>query len=255
MFETKKEIAKSLVSDIFDLLFKGRNKKVKTVGNMDSFSPEDMSKFALVRSLLGEEIAEVEREIKNEVLEDNFNSDSSLKRLMRLARTWKAMKLLTSDEETELPEIFITDPLFLKECYSILFPAKVERELFLTGVKIGKFNVLTKRVKIKEREWKSHVEDLPESSHRELKRIDKLGMPFLGAFHSHPGTLNPGPSKTDLNQFESYEEHGHRALGAIFTKNGLLRFFTQNLDFEILITGSKLEKKRRNLYRLELEEV
>lgn len=249
------EIEKSLVTDLFDLIFDGKNMKVKTVGNMNSIGPEKMSKFALARSLLGRQIQEVEDEIKNSVLEGNFDSDNPLKELMRLARTWKAMKILTSFDENELPEIFITDSLFLIECYQKLFSEKVERELFLTGPNIGRFNVLTKRLHIEQKGRKNKVEDVPKSTLNQFRKLDKLGMSILGAFHSHPDSLRPRPSETDLAQFEKYEDHGLRTLGAIFTQNGLIRFFTKDLEFEILIAGEKIREKKGDLYQLELKEV
>ncbi|MBS3787566.1 Mov34/MPN/PAD-1 family protein [Candidatus Bipolaricaulota bacterium] len=242
MIKMKEDLEKEAVTGLIDLIFDGRGQETKTIGEPDSFSLENMSKKVQVRALLEEEVDQIEEKIQNMVLEKNFDQDKPLEHLMSLARTWKAMKLLTSDEIDELPEVFVMDVLFLKECYRSLFPG--EEEVFLTGVKTGKINVVTRKIEIETKSTENKVEDLPESSYRELRKIDKQGMPFLGIFHSHPQGFSPRPSKRDLEQFEKYEDHGFRALGGIFTRNGSIRFFAQHLDFEVMVTGTGIEKKR-----------
>lgn len=254
MVSPKVEMEKELITDILDLVFEGRGQEIKTIGATGSVSLEDLSQNVLARSLLEKEIREVEGELENKVLEGNLEGDSSLKQLMRLARIWKAMKLLTSDSRDQaLPDLFLVDALFLKECYHSLFPAKVEEEIFLTGIKVGRLSVFTKIVEVETKGSATKVEDLPQSSYRELRKLDRNGMPLLGVFHSHPNVEIPQPSKSDLTQFELYENHGLRALGAIFTKRGFLRFFTKSLEFEILITGSGVSKEKGDLYYLEGE--
>jgi len=251
MIKMKEDLEKVTVSGLIDLIFEGRGKETKTIGEPDSLSLEKMSRKVLARALLEEEVGKVEKKIQNVVLEKNFDQDKPLEHLMSLAKTWKAMKLLTSGEEDKLPEIFIMDVLFLKECYQSLFPGKDEEEVFLTGVKIGKINVLTRKIEIETESSGKKVQDIPESSSRELREIDKQGMPFLGVFHSHPKGFSPRPSNQDLDQFETYEDHGFRALGGIFTKNGSIRFFTNNLVFEVLVAGTGVKKKGRKLYKIE----
>jgi len=73
----------------------------------------------------------------------------------------------------------------------------------------------------------------------------------LVVFHSHPQGFSPKPSSQDLEQFEQYEDHEFRALGGIFTRNGYIRFFRSNLDFEIVIRESGVEKREENLYKIE----
>jgi len=251
MIRVNEDLEKEAVSGLIDLIFDRRGRNTKTIGEPDSFSLENISRKVLARALLEEEVGKVEKKIQNMVLEKNFDQEKPLEQLIRLARTWKAMKLLTSDEEDDMPEIFIMGVPFLKECYRSLFPGEDEEEVFLTGVKTGKLNVLTRKIEIETESSEKKVEDLPESSYRELRKVDKQGMPFLGVFHSHPQGFTPRPSSRDLEQFETYEDHGFRALGGIFTRNGSIRFFTSNLDFEIMIKGSGIEKREENLYKIE----
>lgn len=252
MLNNSEELNEEVITELFDLIFEGRNKKTKTIGEPDSVSLENLSRKVLVRALLKEEVGEVEKELKNKVLEGRFGESNSLNQLMRLARTWKAMKLLSSDNGSErISEVFILDSLFLSECYDTLAPYDKEEEIFLTGVRAGSINVPTKRLEFETSGSGQEVADVPVSSHKTLKEIDDYGMPFLGAFHSHPNSGRPKPSNTDLQQFGKYEDHGYRILGGIFTKSGYIRFFTKDLDFELMITGKRVEKIEGSTYRLE----
>mgnify|MGYP000028730820 CR=1 FL=1 len=251
MIDMKEKLKKEAVSDLIDLIFDGRGRETKSIGGPDSLSHEKMSRKVLARALLEEEVGKIKEKIQNMVLEGNFERDKPLENLISLARTWKAMKLLNSDKKEKLPEVFIMDVLFLKECYQSLFPGEKEEEIFLTGVKVEKINVLTRKIEIETESSEKKVEDQPKSSFRKLREIDRSGMPFLGVFHSHPKRFSPEPSSQDLEQFEKYEDHGFRALGGIFTRNGNIRFFTRNLNFEIMIKGYGIEKKEENLYKIE----
>lgn len=256
MAEINEEMNKEAASDLTDIIFEGRGKTPTNVGEPDSLSLENLSKKVLVRSLLEEEIVKVEEKIRSMAIEGNFEHDGPLEKLISLARMWKAMNLLTSEEE-QMPEVYILDILFLKECYRSLFAKKDEKEeeVFLAGVKTGKLNVLTRKVEIDTESSEKRVEDEPESSYRNLRKIDRNGMPFLGAFHSHPNFCSPEPSDQDLEQFETYEDHGFRTLGGVFTRGGLVKFFTYDLDFEVMITGNGVEKKKGKLYKIEDAEI
>jgi hypothetical protein len=46
------------------------------------------------------------------------------------------------------------------------------------------------------------------------------------------------------------EECGHKTLGLIFSRDGYARAFSHDMDFELSVTGSGMEKLEKNLYRL-----
>jgi len=68
---------------------------------------------------------------------------------------------------------------------------------------------------------------MPRDTHRLLILLETFGHRLVGHAHSHPGT-GPNatrPSGIDENFQRRLENGGHSAIGAIFSRDGWVRFF------------------------------
>lgn len=150
--------------------------------------------------------------------------------------------------------------LFLKECAEYLNSSPNEVLHLVTGLEMGKdFYLMDKVEKIKFQA--NPVGAKAEMSDLSLKLIEMdetYGHLLLGVFHSHPfeGATGTQPSGTDRRLQETLEHSGYEAIQAIFSRDGYLRFFSNQLNFEIEIYGKGVEKiekgdeEHEKIYRL-----
>jgi hypothetical protein len=58
------------------------------------------------------------------------------------------------------------------------------------------------------------------------------------------------PSGIDTEMHTRLEQGGHKAIGAIFTADGSIGFFTVNLQFDVTVLGQGVQRVGENIYRL-----
>lgn len=90
-----------------------------------------------------------------------------------------------------------------------------------------------------------------------LANLDRLGLPLLMHFHSHPGFGRDAnrPSSVDRAFQERLERGGHRAIGGIFSRDGFVRFFADDLDrFVVEICGKNVHKVGDNEFQIQLDD-
>ena len=90
------------------------------------------------------------------------------------------------------------------------------------------------------------------STHRLLIKLEQFGHRLLAHFHSHPGRGSDSthPSGTDRAFQQRLEKGGHVAVAAIFSRDGYVRFFRLDGNFQLEIHGSGIEECEDNVYRL-----
>jgi hypothetical protein len=147
----------------------------------------------------------------------------------------------SQEVEPAVPE-YIIGSWFLSKCASYLTsqPDGYERLHLVTGIKIShKIRTLDHMVKVKlaSESAINAVADQHELQ-KALIEMDEWGHYLHGLFHSHPGTgaLHTQPSQTDLTTHKRYEHGGYPLIGAIFVKDGFVRFFA-NHPFTITTFG------------------
>jgi proteasome lid subunit RPN8/RPN11 len=96
------------------------------------------------------------------------------------------------------------------------------------------------------------VEGEIKSTHALLCRLEHFGHRLLGHFHSHPGrgigaTL---PSSIDRTFQERLERGGYPTVAAVFSRDGFVRFFRLDNNFELQIFGKGAEKVEPNIFHL-----
>lgn len=139
-----------------------------------------------------------------------------------------------------------TGSLFIKECAQYLTSSPEEVIHLVSGIELEKNSFLLDRLEKVEYQAsmvgaKADIKDL----FKKLIELDeKYGHLLLAVFHSHPfkGIAGTCPSGIDRNLQENLEGSNYRAIQAIFSRDGYVRFFSNKLDFEIGVYGKGIEK-------------
>jgi len=90
------------------------------------------------------------------------------------------------------------------------------------------------------------------SSAQALSEIDDYGASFTAHLHSHPfaGEGGTRPSNKDFKFQSSLEGGGYVCIGGIFSRDGYLRFFSHQREFEVQVTGLGVSRAGENLFLL-----
>jgi len=180
---------------------------------------------------------------------DKFHAAyDTLTLLYGLGLVQKAITVVQQPPE-ERPTIFVTGELFLRKSAKIVEFNGSEEGALITGVNMGNVKVLTDFVALNKQATAVSIEALPEMVGQSLQKMEQLGMPLLGVFHSHPGGGPQGPSRTDLDTHEALEKICP-LIGAVFTNDGHVTFYAKDLDFKVQIQGRNIEQLRDNVWKL-----
>jgi JAB domain-containing protein similar to deubiquitination enzymes len=154
---------------------------------------------------------------------------------------------------------YLVSSWFLTDCLSYLIdnPQGHERLHLVTGIKISpNQRTLDRMVKVALK-LASEIGALADQHalQKALIEMDRRGHALYGLFHSHPGTgsLATRPSSTDLATHRRYENGGYPLVGAIFVKDGFVRFFSNNTPFTITIYGEGVTPidQAQHIYQIE----
>jgi hypothetical protein len=173
--------------------------------------------------------------------------------LARATRTVRRVRdLLGGSEE---PPLFLTTASFLLEALGVLSPQAEESMFFVTGARLANVHTLDRIIRFElERSTLTEVVGEHRSAHEALIRLHKEDLMLHAAFHIHPGSgaRSTQPSSTDRGYQASLEEAGYKTVGLIFTRDGYVRAFSSEMDFEIEVTGRRAERLGRDLFRLDV---
>ena len=157
-----------------------------------------------------------------------------------------------TEAETMIPTYLISS-LFLQECGRVLTADEGERFVFISGPEVSGVSVLSHRLEFSYTvRTPGGAEGKIEDTHALLLNLERFGHRLLAHFHSHPGKGVEGtlPSGIDERYQERLEAGGHRAIGAIFGRDGFVRFFSKNVPFQIHIFGEEVEQHDATGFRL-----
>jgi len=148
---------------------------------------------------------------------------------------------------------FTVSSLFLTESFKKLTADRDEQFFFITGSEVEGVLVLDQLAEFQheKRTW-SGVTAETRSTHRLLIKLEQFGHRLLAHFHSHPGfgAGSTNPSDIDEGFQRRLESAGHKAVMAIFSRDGFVRFQRLDQNFEIEIFGEGVERHAPNVYRL-----
>jgi hypothetical protein len=148
---------------------------------------------------------------------------------------------------------FVVSSIFLRECFKPLTADPKEEFVFITGPEVDGVMVLSKLCAFEHlSRTEIGVVGDPKSTHRLLGRLDKFGHRLLAHFHSHPGhgPESVRPSGIDTQYQARLEAIGCNNIGAIFSRDGYIRFFRLQSKFDLTVYGAGVEHVSDTLYRL-----
>lgn len=138
------------------------------------------------------------------------------------------------------------DSLFLIESFKCLIAAPEEAIRLVSGLELENNSfVLDRLLDVKyEANIVGAKADVNDSFKKLIELDEKFGHKLLSIFHSHPfsGITGTCPSGIDRNLQENLEKSGYKTIGGIFSRDGFVRFYSNNLTFEIEVYGKGVQK-------------
>lgn len=197
-----------------------------------------------------EEIAKAEFEERLQAL-DRKGCIDALDRML----SWKAVERILEEKEKPSILLYLVDSIALEEGYDYLFEdPSVESVTYMTGIVSSDRNLCTLNRVVKFKlEWQSATgaKADPDSSFKALRELEKRGHQMLGWYHSHVNGVSAFPSERDKRYQRGFEGGGYSAIGIVADEEGIIRFFSEDLKFEVEVYGAGVEKVRDKVYQLE----
>jgi hypothetical protein len=153
--------------------------------------------------------------------------------------------------------VYIVTSLFLANCQRFLLsnPKGFELLHLVTG---GKVDATTRTLDWMEKVALAshsaiHAEADQHDFQRVLIKLSEWGLSMHGLFHAHPGEGREytRPSGTDLTTHERFERGRYPLVGAIFVKDGWVRFFSHNRPFTIRVSGTGVTQHEEHVFKIE----
>lgn len=185
---------------------------------------------------------------------DRARANTHLEYLFRFARLKVA--LAAQPAPNNGVAIYHVGTLFLRECFLYLTQGAPEFAHYVSGVRDGNSFTLDRMVNFRyARQSAAGVVGDPADTTRALLLIDRFGHRLHGWFHSHPdmGPTSYVPSGTDMQHQARLEEGGYPAIGAVFTRDGHIKFFSHHRPFQVNIYGKGVEQIDETLFRFEAD--
>jgi hypothetical protein len=148
---------------------------------------------------------------------------------------------------------YLVGSLFLHDCYKELVSGPDERMHYVTGLKLGTVLTMDRIISFAlDAATPVFAQGNLASSHQALMRLTRFGHRLHGLFHSHPGRGKEAthPSHIDLDTQERQECGRYPVVGAIFSRDGFVRFFSVRNRFSIVTYGEGIEHVGETVYRL-----
>jgi len=176
---------------------------------------------------------------------------------IRTEMTWKeAVREVEeyADEPVEgKPNTYIAGSWLLEDAYGFLCGKPVESMHYVSGLKLGNYYTLERITEfdLSAQSSCSVKGDLP-SSFKSLMDIEGHGYCLTAWFHSHPGTGKDSVfvSGTDIATQRRLESGKYPVIGAIFSQDGFIRFFSDSLDYDLRVLGKGVKKIDENVYKV-----
>ncbi len=149
-------------------------------------------------------------------------------------------------------KVYSVSSLFLRDSFKLLNKRPVESLHFVTGPEIKGTKVLDRIVDFTlEQQSTVYAKADTEAVREALIYLSRHEFKLWGCFHIHPGNgvRSIHPSGTDMTLDRLLARGGYECIGAIFSRDGFVRFFSSK-DFEINIYGNGVEKINEKIYRI-----
>lgn len=159
---------------------------------------------------------------------------------------------LDSSHKDHKKRRYLISSLYLMDSFALLNKDEVESLHFVTGPEVGETKVMDKIVDLKlEKQSMVYAKADTEAIRETLIYLTDYGYKLWACIHIHPGSGagSTYPSGTDKTLDRLLLKGGYDCIGAIFSRDGFVRFFSSK-EFEVNIYGNGVEKIDEKLYRL-----
>jgi proteasome lid subunit RPN8/RPN11 len=161
-------------------------------------------------------------------------------------------------QKPEPPDIptYVISSWFMTECATYLLSHSDGFELLhlVTGSKIGTAQrTLERMIKVA---LEAHSPVNAQANQQDLQKLliefSGWGHTLHGLFHSHPGYGKDAtqPSGIDLGTQKLYEQGGYPLVSAIFSRDGFVRFFSNN-PINISVFGAGVEQHEEHIFKIQ----
>ena len=206
-----------------------------------------------MRDELDDNIDKLTVEIANACKNYSKNKANFLLKQALLVGKWsRQLSDLLPPKSLKKRQTYVMSSLFLHDCFNFLNTKKVESLHFVTGPQLADMSVLDRIIDFEIEIQNSIFAKGNSSSIRNaLIQLSKYEHKLQGCFHIHPGRgiFSTEPSPIDLRLQDTFDRGGYKAIGAIFSRDGIIRFYS-SLDFEIQVYGKGVERIYGRFYRL-----
>jgi hypothetical protein len=150
--------------------------------------------------------------------------------------------------------IYVANVQFLKEAFRAVTKTRDEHLVYATGPEDGKSVFALTRILSFDYETQSvcGASPDPRTQLKALMDLDRTEERLLATIHSHPGRgVNAThPSSVDLSTQENLQQLGYPAIGAIFSRDGYLRFYSVGRAFRVAVSGAGCDKIDEKVFRI-----
>jgi hypothetical protein len=186
---------------------------------------------------------------------ENWAVEQAFEDVMELRRVRQAVGDLAQRETAKASvPLYLASASFLKTTFESLTETPDEHLVYATGPEDGKQAFALTRLITFGLAEQTPVSAKPEpTSQRDaLIELDRQGERLLAVLHSHPGHGESAtkPSSVDQTTQEGLEKMGYPAIGAIFSRDGFVRFFSVNRPFRVAVSGTGVERVGDRVFRV-----
>ena len=162
-----------------------------------------------------------------------------------------------SKAKKDTKPVFVINSLMLYRSFKLLTETANENLHAVTGSITGEIRSLEQIIPLR-----LSVQNIGgataenQSLVEEFLNLYQFGLRPLGYFHSHPGCgiSATKPSGTDRQTQLDMEQSGSEIIGAIFSRDGFIRFYANNHEPNVRVFGKRVKRIKENVYKLEIEE-
>lgn len=149
--------------------------------------------------------------------------------------------------------LYLCSSWFLRDCLAHFSTTANESMLFVSGFELANLRSLSKFSMTRYSEQSRIFVAADDESYRKiLTEMTDNGHRLLAWFHSHPGSgaSSVNPSCVDMSHQRDLESGGYKTIGAIFARDGHVKFFSHSSSFQIEVLGKGVKKIDEKLFRI-----
>jgi len=159
-------------------------------------------------------------------------------------------------EPDDTEALFVINSMMLNKCFKVLTKSQDENLHVVTGSVFGSLRSMEQIIPLRlSVQGTTGAAAENQSLAEELLKLYQFGLRPLGYFHSHPGTGISAtlPSSIDRDTQAHMESSGSDIIGAIFSRDGFVRFYANSHKPKVRVVGKRVKEVKKNVYKLEIE--